>query len=91
MAITMQLPEAIEKQLCEEWPDLEGRVLEGFVLDAFQRGDLSSFEVAQILGYQNREEAIEFLSEHGAYPGYDLPDLEQDRQTFNKLEQSERE
>ena len=79
MAIMIELPQEIEQQLQSEWKDLERHALEGFVVEAFRSGKLSSFEVAQILGMQTRWVAIDFLSKRGAYPGYDLEELEEDR------------
>ncbi len=81
MPITVEIPEEVEKQLRKEFPDLDRRILEGFVAESFRRGDLSSAQVGQILGMQFRWEAIDFLSKRGVYPGYDLDDLEQDRRS----------
>jgi hypothetical protein len=79
MAVTFALPKNIEMQLRAEWPELERRALEGFVAEAFRNGKLSSHEIGEILGFESRWEAIEFLSERGVYPGYDLEDLQSDR------------
>ena len=79
MAVTVLIPEEIEQELRQEYPDLERRILEGYVVEAFRRGDLSSGEAGRILGMHNRWEAIQFLSERGVYPGYDVEDYRQDR------------
>ncbi len=85
MAIVVELPQDIESQLRAEWPELERHALEGLVTEAFRSGKLSSHEVAQLLGFESRWEAMRFLSERGAYPGYDLDDLTADRATLERV------
>jgi predicted HTH domain antitoxin len=83
----LEPPQEIEQQLQAEWPDLERHILEGFAVEAFRQGKLSSYEVSKILGFDSRMEAIRFLSERGVYPGYDVEDFEEDRRTLDKLEE----
>ena len=90
MAITIELPQEIEQQLLAQWTDLDRHALEGLVTEAFRQGKLSSHEVAQALGMESQRVAIAFLSERGAYPGYDLEDLEQDRRTSERTVPAER-
>jgi hypothetical protein len=84
MSITIEIPREIA-HLQTEWPDLERHALEGLVTEAFRQGMLSSHEVALALGMASRGEAVAFLSERGAYPGYDLEDLEADRTTLERV------
>ncbi len=84
MAITIELPQEIERRLQGEWNDLERHALEGLVVEAFRIGKLSSYEVSLALGMAGRWEAIDFLSARGAYPGYDLQDLEDDRSALDR-------
>jgi len=84
MAITIELPREIEQQLQSQWTDLARHALEGLVTEAFRQGKLSSHEVALALGMGSRREAMAFLSERGAYPGYDLEELEEDRRTIER-------
>lgn len=85
MAITIELPEEIEQQLQTDWTELERHALEGFVVEAFRSGKLSSHEVGQALGLTSQWDAIDFLSQRGAYPGYDLEDLEADRRSLESV------
>lgn len=85
MAIMVQLPQEVERQLRANFPDIERRLLEGYAVESFRRGELSSYQVGQILNLRNRGAAIQFLSEHGAYPGYDAEDFKQDLQTLEEL------
>lgn len=86
MAIVIQLPPQLEEQLQAEWPDLAQHALEGFVIEAFRNGKLSSHEVEQLLHFNSRWEAVRFLSERGVYPGYELEDLQEDRDVLANLE-----
>lgn len=85
MAITVPLPPDIERQLRARFPDLERRVAEGYAVEAFRRGDLSSRQVGQMLGFSDRWQAERFLSERGAYPGYGPEEFAQDLQTLDDL------
>lgn len=85
MAVTLQLPPEVERRLRAEYPDLGRHILEGYVVDAFRRGEMSSGQVGQLLGMRTRWEAIEFLSERGVYPGYEVDDLTEDIKTLAEL------
>jgi predicted HTH domain antitoxin len=86
MAITLELPQEMERQLREEHPDLDRHILEGYAVDAFRRGELGSAQVCEILGMRSRWEAIRFLGEQGVYPGYEAEDLEQDLRNLAELQ-----
>lgn len=85
MAITVRLPDEIERQLRADFPDVERRVTEGYALDAYRRGELSSHQVSLILGLDSRWQTIQFLSAHGSYPNYDVDDFAQDVKTLEGL------
>ncbi|MCX6378069.1 MAG: UPF0175 family protein [Armatimonadetes bacterium] len=84
MTLTIEIPERIEQHLRQEHPDLERRITENYVVEAFRQGDLSSAEAGVILGLSSRWEAIDFLSERGVYPGYDVNDYQQDIEQLRK-------
>lgn len=85
MAITVPVSQEMERQLRADFPDLERRFVEGYAVEAFRRGEISSHQVGQILGLGGRASAIRFLSERGVYPGYDADDFAQDLQTLESL------
>jgi hypothetical protein len=85
MAITIHLPEKLQNHLESEWADLDRHALEGLLVEAYRQKKLSSYEVGQTLGFKNRWETLNFLSERGAYPNYDLEDLEEDRRALEQL------
>ena len=85
MSITVHLSPDIEEQLRSRFPDLDRRVLEGYVVHAYRQGEISSFQVGQLLGHQGRWETIDFLSAQGVYPNYDLEDFEEDLKNLERL------
>ena len=85
MSISVQMPSEIESQLRAHFPDIERRIAEGYAVEAFRRGDLSSKQVGQMLGFSDRWQAERFLSERGAYPGYGPDEFGQDLQTLEDL------
>lgn len=85
MAITVHLPQDIEQQLRAHFPDIERRVAEGYAVEAYRRGDLSSRQVGQMLGFSDRAQTERFLSERRAFPNYDAEDFAQDIQTLETL------
>lgn len=87
MTITIELPDDIEPLLHQRWDNLERHALEGFVIEAFRNGKLSSHSVGRILGMADRFEAIEFLSEKGVYPNYTFEDYLKDVENLEKVRQ----
>lgn len=87
MTFTFDIPSEIEASLRERWDDLERHALEGFVIEAYRNGKISPGNVGRILGIGSRWKAIEFLSEKGVYPNYDMDDLQKDIRTLEELRQ----
>ena len=77
MPIAIELQQEIEQFLQADGKDLERHALEGFVVEAFRSGKLSSFEVSMLLGMPDRWSATDFLIVRGAYPGCKLTREEQ--------------
>jgi hypothetical protein len=87
MAVTVQLPRDVEQQLRAEFPDLERHIVEGWAVEAYRRGELSSYQVGQILGLENRWETVEFLSKQGVYPNYGVEQFEEDIRALERLKE----
>lgn len=86
MAITLNLPQDIEQQLREEWHDLERRTLEALVVEAYRQKKIGEHAVGVLLGFEDRWDTINFLSERGVYPNYDVEDFEEDMRNLAKPE-----
>ena len=84
MEVSIQIPDSLVKRLQEQWGDLPRRVLESVVLEGFRERLLTTEELRQLLGFETKFDVHAFLKEHDV-PFYTLEDLEQDRETSNRL------
>jgi predicted HTH domain antitoxin len=85
MAVTIQLPNDVEKRLRAECPDLDAEVKDAVALDFFRRGKLSHCEPSKLLGI-DRFETNAYLKKRNVYEGsLTMEDLEADRQTLDNL------
>jgi predicted HTH domain antitoxin len=85
MPITFTLPADIERNLRQEWTDLDQAAKEAFVIHGYNTGKLSLGYVAQILGLDTSIQAQEWLARQGVPLNYSSEDLEADRQTLARL------
>jgi hypothetical protein len=85
MNVTVHIPDELAARLAAEGGDLERRALEGFALAEYQAGRLTGSEMRQLLGISTRYELDGFLKAHGVFEEYTLEDLEQERQTLERL------
>jgi Uncharacterised protein family (UPF0175) len=85
MNVTVHIPDELAARLAAEGGDLERRALEGFALAEYQAGRLTGSELRQLLGISTRYELDGFLKAHGVFEEYTLEDLEQERQTLERL------
>jgi predicted HTH domain antitoxin len=84
MAITLQLPPGIERQLSRQWPDLPRKILEALAVESYRQDILTRSEVGQLLGL-GRLETEDFLADRGASRPYNIEDFEQDMQANRRL------
>ena len=85
MNVTVHIPDELAARLAAEGGDLERRALEGFALAEYQASRLTGSELRQLLGISTRYELDGFLKAHGVFEEYTLEDLEQERQTLERL------
>ena len=85
MNVTVHIPDELAARLAAEGGDLERRALEGFALAEYQAGRITGSELRQLLGISTRYELDGFLKAHGVFEEYTLADLEQERQTLERL------
>lgn len=85
MEITISLPDKIACYLEGKWGNLERRLLEAIVLEAYREGAISRGKVRELLGINTRLEADAFLKAKGIYFAYDEADFEADRLTHEQL------
>jgi hypothetical protein len=83
--VTVHIPDELAQRLAADGGELERRALEGFGLAEYQAGRLTAVELRQLLDIPTRYELDGFLKAHGVFEEYTLEDLEQERQTLERL------
>ncbi len=82
--ITIDLPDAIARDLGEDSGEITRRVLEAVVLEAYRSQRLSRGELRRFLGLSWRE-TEDFLAEHGIPYQYTIDDLNADRANLDRI------
>ena len=68
MTLQLEIPDAFASQLQLPEAELSRTVLESLAIQAFQRGQVSAFQVRNLLGHTSRWETQSFLSAHHVWP-----------------------
>ncbi len=84
MSVTFELPKDVERDLRERFGDLGQVAKEAFLVQSYRENSLSVGQIARIL-QMGVIETQAWLSERGAQIDYSLQDLEEDRETLDKL------
>jgi predicted HTH domain antitoxin len=81
MEITVKLPDDLAQH-----PEPGREALEALVIEGYRSGALSHYQASQLLGI-SRFQFDGFLKQRNVYEhAYDIQDLDQDRETFRKLQ-----
>lgn len=83
--VSIEIPDDIGRCLQENWEDVPRRVLESVALEGYRSRALGEGLVRRLLGFETRFEVHAFLKAHDVPLNYSLKDLEQDRQTHDRL------
>lgn len=81
MEVTLTIPDNIAPVLVRNGNDLPRSILEMAALEAYRGGQLTTFQLRELLGL-SRMEIDGFLKEHGIYLDYTIEDLEEDIAAF---------
>ena len=84
MEVTINLPEDVANVFAKNGENIKREVLEATALEGYREGKLSHAQVGRMLNF-SRFETDEFLKAHDVPLNYTIEDLEQDRQTLDKL------
>jgi len=85
MAITFELPADVERELQRQVGDLGRAAKEAFIIENYRAGLLSIGDVAELLGFETRFEAEQWLGRRGVRMNYSVEDLEADRRTLDRV------
>ena len=78
MKVTVRIPDEFAQRLTASGADLERRALEGLALAAYQAGDLTQFELRELLGFETRFELDDFLKARGVHEPVTREDIQRD-------------
>lgn len=84
MEVTINIPEDVVQVFLKNGENIEREVLEATALEGYREGKLSHAQVGRMLNLR-RFAVDDFLKAHDVPLHYSIEDLEEDRQTLNKL------
>ena len=83
MSVQVEIPDSVFSLPSGE---VSRQVLETVALEGFRSGQLSTYQVRKMLGFESRFEVHRFLGEHGVpWVDYPVEDLERERQVLEDL------
>jgi hypothetical protein len=82
--VTIELPDTVIRDLAPSSAEVSRRVLEAVVLEGYRSARYSRGEVAQLLGL-SWHATERFLAEHGLPYDFTLQDLDEDRETLDRV------
>lgn len=85
MQVILDIPEEFAAQIIPAGKDPAREALELLAIEGYRTGHLSESEVRRMLAFESRLDVHALLKEHGIPLHFSLEDLEQDRQTMNRL------
>jgi predicted HTH domain antitoxin len=77
MEITLRIPDELARSLGAAGADLSRRSLQALAIDGYRQGDLTQFQVGQLLGL-SRFETEDFLARHVDLYDYDPAELDRE-------------
>ncbi len=86
MQIQIALPDDVAYSFKAKWGNLERKLLEVLVIEAYREGSISVGKVRELLGMSTRLEVDAFLKAKGVDLHYGEADFEADRQTHEQLQ-----
>jgi hypothetical protein len=85
MAVTIQLPEDVERRLRAESPNFDAEAKGAVALDLFRRGKISHYELSTMLGL-DRFETDAYLKRQGVVEGsLTMQDLDEQGRTLERV------
>ncbi len=76
--VDVHIPAALANRLGGPGPGLDRRTVEALALAAYQAGEITHFELREILGIETRHELDSFLKVRGVYEPVTLEDIRRD-------------
>ncbi len=83
--VAVHIPAALADHLGGPGPGLDRQALEALAIRAYQAGDLTAYELRQMLGIETRHELDGFLKARNVYEPVTLADVQHDEATLKRL------
>ena len=83
--LILNLPDELSAALSSSGQELSRAALEALALEAYRERKLTTAQLRRILGFETRYELDGFLKAHAVWLDYTRQDLEQDRETHDRL------
>jgi len=87
MQIQIALPDELANSLQIKWGNIEQKLMEIILIEAYQDGSISVGKLRELLGFSTRLEIDNWLKNKGISLTYDELDLAADKQTHQELRQ----
>ena len=85
MTVTLDIPDTLNDVLQPLRHRLQRTILEGFAVEGYRQGILSTKEVRLLLGLESRWQAEDFLAAHGVWPGTTAEEVSEDGRRLQAL------
>lgn len=76
--VDVHIPAVLAERLGGPGPGLDRRALEALAVTAYQAGELTAFELREMLGLETRHELDAFLKARGVYEPVTTEDIRRD-------------
>ena len=90
MEVRIQIPDDVAAQIQTDGRDLPRSVLEAYALEGYKSGQLSAYQVQEILGFETPMEVDGFLKSHGVYLDYTEETCVEDLATSRRVSSQHR-
>jgi hypothetical protein len=84
MQVTIEIPEKLAERIQAQWEDISRHLLERIVLEAYRDDILTTREVQEVLGLEDRLAVYDLCDKH-KIATYALADVQRDRETTQRL------
>lgn len=85
MTISFDLPEGVAADLADRYGDLSALAKESFIVHGYQRGWLSTSEVARLLALATRTEADQWLADRNAHAPLNHDELDRQQPALTNV------
>lgn len=87
MTLTVEIPDVAAPALQESFAEMSRAMVESLAVEGYRSGRISAFTAGQLLGHSSRWETEDFLSQHDAWPGQTVEELDRELAGLHNVQQ----